>query len=240
MAYSTPYYNLNYDEYMKQRQNAAYSTGVQPRTGQDFLNDSGYQAPDMTQNIPSMNQTQPQTNKFGNISSYGAVAQTAAKAATSAYDTNRTNYQSNSDQAVDNTGKAVAGAIGPWWGALADVGVSASKSVKGDSTNRTKTTAGEALDPFGQFKGDNAGDIALNFLTGKNFWDSAQGKTSKKARRDIQAKKDAIAREQGAYNQKRVDSTNYQNQMEEYNQRLNKQDRMNNLYKIPTSYQSMF
>jgi hypothetical protein len=119
----------------------------------------------------------------------GGAANTAAMALNASSSNNK--YQSKEEADVDALGTSVASAIGPWWGALAGVGTYASKELKGDSTNTFETTLGEAADPFSQFKGDNAGDIALNFLVGKNFWDSASGKTSDDAKEAIAVKKRA-------------------------------------------------
>jgi hypothetical protein len=60
--------------------------------------------------------------------------------------TNRT------DQAIEQGGTAIAGAFGPWWGALAQAGGKLSTKVMGDKMDETKNAIGYELDPFKHFK----------------------------------------------------------------------------------------
>ncbi len=64
--------------------------------------------------------------------------------------------------------------------------------------------------------------------------------TKKKARRKRDETFKAIDSYQQNYNAKEQEHQQQQNQAEAYNKRMNNQNRINNLYKIPTSYQSMF
>ena len=105
-------------------------------------------------------------------SSWGAVAKIAGSAASS-YLTNSQNNQQFTDRnrelrldpvdakaekntatnkKMDDLGTSVASAIGPWWGALAELGTEASKELQGDGTNLDKNIQGQFADPFNQFK----------------------------------------------------------------------------------------
>lgn len=64
----------------------------------------------------------------------------------------KSSEQKTGDQ-VDQVGTSVASAFGPWWGALAKLGTSTSKSVQGDGTNLRKDKIGAMLDPFANVKG---------------------------------------------------------------------------------------
>lgn len=230
---NNPYFSSTYDEY-KARQ-------LKQRTGQNFLNDTGTN-PQLSQNFNMVQPQQPAPQggfDASSLNQYGALANTVSQIATSAYNAGKPDYQSQNDKNVDAAGTSIASAIGPWWGALANVGTTASKSIKGDSTNTFNTTAGTVLDPFNQFKGSTS-DIAMNLLTGKNTWEAVSGRTSRKARAAINARHQAVANAQLAANAKERTGVEQQNQLEEYQKRLNSQNRMNNLYSIPKSYQQMF
>jgi uncharacterized membrane protein len=60
--------------------------------------------------------------------------------------------QDQTNQTIDKAGVGVASAFGPWWGALAQLGVSGSQKIAGDNTNQGRAIAGKIADPFFNIK----------------------------------------------------------------------------------------
>lgn len=73
--------------------------------------------------------------------------------------------QEGKDNQIEQTGVGVANAIGPMWGALAQVGLGASKSIKGDGSSESNDIKSQFVNPFSPFVGNkSAGDWANSFL----------------------------------------------------------------------------
>lgn len=97
---------------------------------------------------------------------------------------------SQSDR-VDQIGTGIAGAIGPQWGALAQVGTSAAKKVRGNGMDYSSNLKATALDPFSWAKdNENAGDWAKSVFLGPVNWGQKAKRQKDRAQifnRDIQA-----------------------------------------------------
>jgi len=65
--------------------------------------------------------------------------------------------QPKADDQIDQVGAGIAGAFGPWWGALAQAGTEGSKRLRGDSMNVNKNMASYETDPFKHVKSLKAG-----------------------------------------------------------------------------------
>jgi hypothetical protein len=102
--------------------------------------------------------------------------------------TNRT------DQAIEQGGTAIAGAFGPWWGALAQAGGKLSTKVMGDKMDETKNAIGYELDPFKHLK-----SIAGGFKDPKRFLETipllGSGLAGKRIKREEMAAQQADANE---------------------------------------------
>ena len=78
----------------------------------------------------------------------GVIANAAAQAIPGP----QNSAQTESEEGVDKAGTAIASAIGPWWGALAKVGTTASKYVRqDDNVSHAQGFVGDTLNPFHQF-----------------------------------------------------------------------------------------
>lgn len=76
-----------------------------------------------------------------------------------------TDYRNDSTKQGDQTGEAIASAIGPWWGALAKVGTGASRAIIGTGSDSSKNGVGTIVNPFNQFENNrNSRDVALSFI----------------------------------------------------------------------------
>lgn len=101
-----------------------------------------------------------------------------------------------------------------------------------------------------------AGDLHQAELSSKSWWQGGKaggvagidsttlfGKLNgyqKKAKRKLAETQGAITASQNTYNNQTSNYIHQQNTAEEYNKRMNSQNRMNNLYTIPRNYQQMF
>lgn len=240
---NNPYYNENYDDYMKRQRDQAYGVSRPSQQSMDDLYNTGSpQMPSSDQIIQPGQQSQGGFNMSG-LGSYGAVANSVASGLNASNPNNK--YQSASDQRVDQAGNSVASAIGPWWGALAQAGEYTSKTAKGNGTNQWNLAIGNADDPFNAFKadygpGNNTVRTARSILTGGMSRVFTSHKGAQQNRAAIENQKNAFRASQLSANKQQYDAIQQQNQMDEYNKRMNAQNRMNNLYRIPTTYQSMF
>lgn len=101
--------------------------------------------------------------------------------------------QGPQDDQIDQTGTQIAGAIGPQWAALAQVGVSASKEAKGSGLNYKNNLIGTGLDPFSWAKdNDNAGDWAQSTLLGPTNWGQKARKQKRRAENMVNQQNAAI------------------------------------------------
>jgi len=77
-------------------------------------------------------------------------------------------------------------------------------------------------------------------ITGTRWLANLAFGTNKKLKRKRDELRAGIQKSQNNFNNADITSINQQNNMEEYNKRLNNQSRINNLYSIPRTYQQMF
>lgn len=100
---------------------------------------------------PPPGQTPPKPGSWFN-SPKGQAAGGAAMAASNLLPQYDNPNQTAGEKATDQAGTQIAGAIGPWWGALAKVGTTASSHIrKDDDVSHAQGFLGDTVNPFHQF-----------------------------------------------------------------------------------------
>jgi len=104
--------------------------------------------PDYTQGLQT---SEINNNSFFN-SNNGRNLGYAANIAANAIPGPKDSAQTASEASTDQAGTAIAGAIGPWWGALAKVGTTASQYIReDDNVSHAQGFIGDTINPFHQF-----------------------------------------------------------------------------------------
>ena len=261
--YSNPYYNSSYDEYA-QRQKSLKQQQEQPFSEADaYPNQTPIQLSGQVpmSNGPTKGPSKGSNNIFtgNNSGTYGNIANQALGAIDANNPNN--NNQPADEKKVDDTGNAVASSFGPWWGAMTKAGTITSKKWRGkgmvslDSNGNSnhhimdnaRNVNANVTDPFNMFKdpgaqygkNKNLRTVGNIFLGGVPRMLGSFKQVSNERKRIILAQDNKRAM-QNQYNTNQYNQSQYDNQQEEYNKRMNKTNRMNNLYSIPKTYQQMF
>jgi hypothetical protein len=262
-GYSNPYFQSTYDEY-KSRQ-------LKQRSGQDFLNDSGYQSSNPT--IPSRPEQSKTATAMQSVGGSNGVAGGIAGAAagiTSQLGKPLGEHGFGIDPYAGYTGSLKGlSTSGPIGAVIGGIGGEASGFIAADKATRAYNAnndiGGMQYDINGKPIYNSAGVFSAQRAakelgdaenSAKSWWQggkaggvagidstviaSTLGGFKKRARKKQRQVQDAISKAQTSYNSQEQQFQQQQNQNEEYSKRMNNQNRINNLYKIPTSYQSMF
>jgi hypothetical protein len=84
--------------------------------------------------------------------------------AASGLNTEQIDPNAEKNDKVDQMGTGIVSKINPLWGALAQVGITGSKKLRGDGSTDKKNISAQFADPFNQFKNNrNAGDWIKSF-----------------------------------------------------------------------------
>jgi len=247
MYSTTPYYSSTFDEY-KDRQ-------LKQRTGQDFVNDmGGYSQPN--RNIQGLQQPSQSTQQGRDISPlFGTVANgvgSALQAGAQPKQVTPYTAQLQKSQNIADSGIAAAASAVPILRGFMKLGQgigaqttdeygiykgnnAVTKTANSFIDNNLNPTTG--LQNLSDFSKDITWGTALNQFTGGLLGKSASQKRAEKGKANAIAK---FRAQQTAYNKNNASEIAQQNQLQEYNKRMNNYNRQNNLYTIPQSYQQMF
>lgn len=229
MAYSNPYYSSSYDEYAQRQK----------------------------QQKQQQQPTQSGAANTGYGTAWGAAGG-ALNIAGSALENNKPRQSTNYTESRKNSEKAATAGI---------TAAASSFPIIGGFMKLGQGIGEQTTDEWGMYKGKTTvGKTAYSFIdnninptTGiQNFSDlskditvgtlanqftagligkSASQKKAEKGKKDFFAAKKVS---QERYNKTHLNRSLTNNHMEEYNKRMDKTNRMNNLYSIPKTYQQMF
>lgn len=262
-SYSNPYYSSSYDEFKNRQQKQKSGQDFVNEAG-------GYQQPRIpTTSNPQTAQQQPIGSNVDYSSTMGSVAGLASGVTSQLYQP-KGDRGFEIDPYAGYTGSfqglSSGGAIGAIAGGIGGEAGGFIKSGKAiDKYNASNELGGIQYDANGKPIYNAQGVLATQDAI-KELKDAEKSATSwwqggsaggvlgvdtttlfgelngykRKARRKRAKAIKALNTSQNNYNTKEAQYQQQVNTAEEYNKRLNNQDRINNLYSIPTQYQQMF
>ncbi len=259
-----PYYNEGYDDYMKRQRQQTYGNPDQMQQPQQPLAGTG----DQSQGLPQRSKfnwgNMTQSSKGVGTAAGMAAGITAGLAPPP--DNHGFSIDPYAGYTGSLSGLSSGGAIGAVTGGIAgEAGgfVKAGHAI--DKYNASNDLGQTQYDAYGRPGYNGAGissaqqavgDLHKAEQSSKSWWQGGKaggvlgvdtttlfGKLNgyqKKARTKQRQTEAAITAAQNNYNTQTNNYIHQQNSTEEYNKRMNAQNRMNNLYTIPRNYQQMF
>ncbi len=263
MAYSNPYYPSGYNDYYNQR---LLGKGGSYQPSQQILSLGGQQTPPQEQSQQGgvQGQTSMGSKIGGNVGNGVAIA----GAGLDAYNDARNSpdglvLDKNAGLTGAAKGASAGSAAGPWGtligavvGTVAGQAGTFAKVNKNlgkvdvnpglttyDANGKAVYNAGAGLNSVNTLDTIKESQKNINGaadITGTRWIANAIFGTNRKLKRKRDELQKGIRTSQQNFNNADISSVAQQNQIQEYNNRMSGQGRMNNLYSIPKNYQQMF